>query len=97
MKGDFMKEAYGSQKTRIAVRGRSIMLMVLGWVSAVLSVFVYPFIFGFLGVVSGILASKYQSKAGLPLVVASIALMAVGLMFGNSILDYAMQIFNYMR
>ena len=90
-----MKELFGSRKERITVHAGTAALISLGWISAILSVFIYPFIFGFLGVLSGVLASKYESSAGLPLVVASIVLMSVGLMFGSTILSYTMQIFNY--
>ena len=92
-----MKEICGSHKAGTAVHARSVVLILLGWISAIMSVFIYPFIFGFLGVLSGVLVSKYRSNAGLPLVVASILLMSVGLMFGNSIRSYAIQIFNYIR
>jgi len=95
MRGDKVKEIFGSHKAGTAVHARSVVLILLGWISAIMSVFIYPFIFGFLGVLSGVLASKYESSAGLPLVVASIVLMSVGLMFGSTILSYTMQIFNY--
>jgi LytS/YehU family sensor histidine kinase len=83
-KGDIME--------RINARGigakSSIALLVIGWISAVLSLFAYPFIFGVVGVIMGILATKNGSKAGLPLIVSSIILMGIGLMFSGVIMNY---------
>jgi len=62
-------------------------LLLTGCVSAILALFIYPFVFGMLGVVSGILATKNnKSRIGVYLVVASIVLMGVGLVFSNKIL-----------
>lgn len=69
----------------ISVR-RGIML-VGGWVSAVLSLFIYPFVFGMLGVVLGILATKNnKSRIGVYLIVSSIFLMGIGLAFSTKLL-----------
>jgi len=62
--------------------------LVIGWLAAILSLFIYPFIFGVLGVIMGILATKGGSKSGLPLIVASIILMGIGLIFSGVILNY---------
>jgi len=63
------------------------LLLLAGWVSAILALFLYPFVFGMLGVVSGILATKNnKSKIGVYLVVSSIVLMGVGLVFSTKIL-----------
>lgn len=69
------------------VRGNSF-LIVLGWIAAILSLFGYPFIFGVVGVIMGILATKQGSKAGLALVVSSIILMGIGLIFSGTIMNY---------
>lgn len=62
-------------------------LLLAGWVSAILSLFLYPFVFGMLGVVSGILATKNnKSRIGVYLVVFSILLMGIGLVFSKNIL-----------
>jgi len=66
----------------------NIALMAIGWISAILSLFIYPFIFGVVGVIMGILSTKNGSKAGLPLIVSSIILMGIGLMFSGVILNY---------
>lgn len=68
----------------------SAFLLVLGWISAVASLVRLPFIFGVIGVIMGIIATKNGSKAGLPLIMASMAFMAAGLIF-NAV------IFNYLR
>lgn len=57
--------------------------MTLGWVSAALSLFRLPFIFGVFGVIMGILATRDGSKAGLALIIGSMALMAIGLLFNG--------------
>jgi hypothetical protein len=63
--------------------------LIIGWISAIASLFIYPFIFGPLGVVFGILTAKgRKSSAGLPLIVASIILMGIGLIFSRVILNY---------
>ena len=60
-------------------------ILVIGWVSAIISLIKFPFIFGVLGVIMGILATKRGSKGGLPLIMASMILMAAGLFFNNII------------
>lgn len=74
-------------KTFEAGRGNAVML-VIGWIAAILSLGMYPFIFGVVGVIMGILASKGGSKAGIPLIVASIVLMGIGLIYSNIILTH---------
>jgi hypothetical protein len=61
----------------------SALLLVLGYFSAVISLVRYPFIFGVIGIVMGILTSKNGSRAGVPLILTSIILMAVGMIFGG--------------
>ena len=60
----------------------------IGWIFAIVSLFVYPFIFGVLGVVMGIIATKKESKSGLTAIVASVVFMAIGLMFSSVLLNY---------
>jgi len=87
--GDFMDDMNKNGGGNAAAAERSnIVLITVGWISAVLSLFMYPFIFGVLGVVMGILASKQGSRAGLPLIVASMVLMGVGLFYSGVILNY---------
>jgi len=63
-------------------------LLLAGWVSALMSLFLYPFVFGMLGVISGILATKNnKSRIGVYLVVFSILLMGIGLAFSKNILS----------
>ena len=69
-------------------RKSNIFFLALGWVSAIISLFRVPVIFGVLGVIMGILATKNGSKAGLALIMASIALMAVGLIFSGVFYNY---------
>lgn len=83
-RGDNMSDY---NKDTVLVKDKSRFFLVAGWISAVVSLFAYPFIFGVLGVVMGILAAKRGSKGGLPLIIASMALMAVGLIFSGVILN----------
>lgn len=64
------------------------LLIVLGFICAIASLFIYPFIFGVVGVILGILATKNGGRAGLSVVVLSIILMAVGLIYGGVIRNY---------
>lgn len=68
--------------------GLVVLLLVLGWISAFLSLFLYPFIFGTLGIILGITSSKIGNKAGLFLIVSSIIMMGIGLIFGSAILSF---------
>ncbi len=65
---------------------RKVLLLMAGWVSAVLALFIYPFVFGMLGVICGILATKNsRSRIGIYLVVSAIDLMGVGLALNTRI------------
>jgi hypothetical protein len=70
-----------------AVKGTAFYL-ALGWIAAVVSLVRYPFIFGVVGVIMGIIANKKGSKASMPLILASIVLMAVGLIFSGVFYNY---------
>lgn len=70
-----------------AIGKGSTLLLTIGWISAVLAIFVHPLL-GLLGVVMGILSTKRGSRAGLPLIVTSIVLMGIGLIFGGVIINY---------
>ncbi|WP_010681142.1 hypothetical protein [Acetivibrio cellulolyticus] len=63
-------------------------LTVIGVICAIASLFAYPFIFGVVGVIMGILSTKKGSRAGLFVIVASIILMGIGLIFSGVIMNY---------
>jgi MFS family permease len=86
--GDFMEGINNTEDRQKATRRSSVLFAAIGWISAILSLFMYPFVFGVLGVIMGILATKGGSKAGLPVIVASILLMAIGLIFSGVIMNY---------
>ncbi len=71
----------------VTARG-NVFLITIGWISAIISLFMFPLIFGVGGVVMGILSSKSGSRSGVALIAASIILMAIGLMFSGVILNY---------
>ena len=81
---EFMNNAGGA---RTQARG-SMAFLVIGWISAIISLVRYPFIFGVLGVVMGVLATKRGSRVGLGLIMTSIILMAIGLIFGGVFFNY---------
>lgn len=83
-----MEEIRDNNSRQIATGCNTAIFAVLGWISAILSLFLYPFVFGVLGVILGIFATKGGSKAGLPVIVASIILMAIGLIFSGVIMNY---------
>lgn len=66
-----------------AGKKNSTLFLIIGWVSAAVSLFRLPFIFGVLGVIMGILSTRGGSRAGLALIIGSIALMAIGLFFNG--------------
>lgn len=77
-----------------SVSYKKAVLLLAGWVSAVLSLFIYPFVFGMLGVIAGILATKNnKSRIGVYLVVVSILLMGIGLVFSTKLLLAAKGLF----
>ncbi|MCX7749825.1 MAG: hypothetical protein N2645_23495 [Clostridia bacterium] len=67
---------------------KNFVILTIGWVCAIVSTFFYPFVFGVVGVIMGIIATKYGSKKGLPLIVTSIICMSIGLIFGGVLLNY---------
>jgi len=69
-------------------------LLVLGWISALASIVAYPYIFGVIAVTTGILSGKSGSRAGLWLIMAGIAFMAVGLIFSEIFYNYLKHILN---
>ena len=83
-----MNEINEMGKTEKASSGIRIVLMTIGWISALLSLWMYAFIFGGIGVVMGILATKNGSRAGVSLIVASIILMGIGMIFSGVIMNY---------
>lgn len=78
---------------QVSAGGRSGVYIAIGWISAIISLFIYPFIFGVLGVVMGIIANKNGSKAGVSVILANILLMGIGLIFSGVILNYARHFF----
>lgn len=71
-----------------AIPRYSTIFIVIGWISAVISLMAFPFVFGIVGVIMGVLATKNGSKAGLPLIAASIVFMGIGLIYSNVIMNY---------
>jgi uncharacterized membrane protein len=83
-----MDEMNSAGSSRVTAERSNVLFIIIGWIAAVLSLFIYPFIFGILGVIMGVLASKGGSRAGVPLIAASIILMGIGLIFSGVILNY---------
>lgn len=74
--------------TRVKSAKGTGFLVTIGIISAIASLFAYPFIFGVVGVIMGILATKGGSRAGLFVIVASLILMGIGLIFSGVIMNY---------
>lgn len=83
-----MDEMNNTGSSGAVLRRNNVLFIIVGWIAALLSLFIYPFIFGVLGVIMGILATKGGSRVGLPLIVASIILMGIGMIYGPVILNY---------
>ncbi|NLL05904.1 MAG: hypothetical protein GX270_08975 [Clostridiaceae bacterium] len=82
---------------RINIRAKTAkgtgLLVVLGYICAIVSLFAYPFIFGVVGVIMGILSTKNGSRAGLFVIISSIILMGIGLIFSGVIMNYTRHYF----
>jgi hypothetical protein len=68
-------------------RGNAL-FVTIGIITAVLSLLRYPFIFGVVGVIMGILSTKGGSRAGLAVIVLNIIFMSIGLIFSGIIWNY---------
>ncbi len=86
-RGDDMDNMGNSRNVTVEKKS-STLLLVLGWISAIASLVRYPFIFGVFAVIMGIVATKNGSRAGLALIMASMLLMAAGLIFSAVIFNY---------
>lgn len=75
--------------TRVKSAKGTGFLVTIGIISAIASLFAYPFIFGVVGVIMGILSTKGGSRAGLFVIVASLILMGIGLIFSGVIMNYS--------
>ncbi len=74
---------------------KRVVFLFMGWLSAILSLFFYPFVFGMIGVISGILATKNnKSRIGVLLVVSSIVMMGFGLAFSKVLVALARDVLN---
>lgn len=82
------KVDHTDKKRSAASKTGIILTTAAGWAAAVISLVIYPFVFGAAAIILGILISKKGSRAGMPLIAASLLLMAAGLMFNNAIYDY---------
>lgn len=83
-----MEEANNVKNADKTLRRNNALFITIGWIAAILSLFIYPFIFGVVGVIMGILATKGGSRAGLSVIVANIILMGIGLIYSSVILTY---------
>jgi len=73
----------------VSTAGRTgVFLLVIGWISAIISLIRYPFVFGVIGVIMGVISSKNGGKSTLALIVTSIICMALGLMFNGVLYNY---------
>ncbi|NLI57401.1 MAG: hypothetical protein GX387_02630 [Clostridium sp.] len=84
-------ENINSQKTSTF---GTVVLVTIGLIFALISLFGYSFIFGVIGVIMGILATKNGSKTGLTVIITNMILMAIGLIFSEKIMDYVMNFIN---
>jgi hypothetical protein len=93
-KGDFMDNVNNTGSVHEQTVRGSGLLLTIGFISALLSLFRYSFFFGLLGIIMGILTAKNKSRAGLFLIVASIIFMGIGLIYGGVFYNYARHFLN---
>jgi hypothetical protein len=84
-------ENINNQKTTTT---STIILVTIGLIFALISLWGYSFIFGVIGVIMGILATKNGSKAGLAVIITNMIFMGIGLMFSEKIVDYTINLIN---
>lgn len=91
--GDYMDETGGTaaDSGKRELEKGSALYVTLGFISAIISLFIYPFFFGVLGVIMGILATKRGSRAGVAVIIANIVLMGAGMIYGPVLRNYFMQ------
>ena len=82
-----MEETNNVRNGSRALGAKKAVFIIIGLICAVLSLFIYPFIFGVVGVIMGILVTKAGSRAGLTVIVTSIILMGIGLIYSGVILN----------
>ncbi len=78
-----MDYSYSNSSTGKPGAAGKILLLLIGWLTAALSLIRYPYFFGVIAVIMGITASKNGSRAGLTLILASILFIATGLIFNE--------------
>ena len=78
-----MDYSYKSSSAGKPAAAGNILFLLIGWAAAVLSLIRYPYIFGVIAVIMGIMASKNGSRTGLKLILASILFIATGLIFNE--------------
>jgi hypothetical protein len=82
-----MDYSYSNSSTGKPAAAGKILLLLIGWLTAALSLIRYPYFFGVIAVIMGIMASKNGSRAGLMLILASILFIATGLIFNEIFFD----------
>lgn len=65
-----------------------ILCTAAGWAAAAASLVRFPYIFGAAAIMLGIRLSRGGSRSGMPLVAASMLLMAAGLVFSDTLYEY---------
>lgn len=70
-----------------AVGKGATVYIAIGWITAVVSLIRFPFLFGVVSVIMGIISYRQGSRAALPLIASSIVLMAIGLIFNGVFYD----------
>ncbi len=75
-------------KKGIGLKKSNFLLLAVGWLSAVTSIFAFPLMFGPLGMVMGILAARDGGRAGIMLIVFSVIFMGTGLILQENLADF---------
>ncbi len=75
------KEEYESHNETIAVPENAKLYVILGWISAALTIFISP-LFAIAGITFGLLLNKQKSGSGNTLIIANVVLGLINMILG---------------
>lgn len=75
------KEEYGSHNETIAVPENAKLYVILGWISAALTIFISP-LFAIAGITFGLLLNKQKGGSGNTLIIANVVLGLINMVLG---------------
>ena len=83
LKGDVMSQSSQFPDFQGKILRSANKFIVFGWIFAIISLFFFPAFFGLLGIVMGIIANKRGHRGGTTVIVATMLMMAIGILAGT--------------